>query len=189
MKKFRGIFIKNEREIALLRKANGMTAAILDELVANVRPGVPTMLFEDKARARCEEWGVRPSFLGYCGFPFALCCSVNETVVHGFPSKERILQEGDMVSFANELKESWEAKKRTSSIISNPKIEEDYKFIMENGGIAAKVSGAGGGGFMMIICDPIKKYALQSKLKERGGKVFSAKFTKEGTEGWVIYDK
>ena len=40
MKKFRGVFIKNEREIALLRKANGMTAAILDELVANVRPGV-----------------------------------------------------------------------------------------------------------------------------------------------------
>jgi len=99
VKKFRGVFIKNEREIALLRKANGMTAAILDELVANVRPGVPTMLFEDIARARCEEWGVRPSFLGYCGFPFALCCSVNETVVHGFPSKERILQEGDMVSF------------------------------------------------------------------------------------------
>ena len=102
--------------------------------------------------------------------------------------KEAVLI-GDMVSFANELKESWEAKKRTSSIISYPKIEEDYKFIMENGGIAAKVSGAGGGGFMMIICDPIKKYALQSKLKERGGKVFSAKFTKEGTEGWVIYDK
>ena len=54
MKKFRGVFIKNEREIALLRKANGITAAILDELVANVRPGVPTMLFEDM-RAEYEK--------------------------------------------------------------------------------------------------------------------------------------
>ena len=99
MKKFRGVFIKNEREIALLRKANGMTAAILDELVANVRPGVPTMLFEDIAQAMCRDFGVRPSFQGYGGFPYALCCSVNETVVHGFPSKERILKEGDIVSF------------------------------------------------------------------------------------------
>lgn len=99
MKKFRGVFLKNEREIALLRKANGMTAAILDELVANVRPGVPTMLFEDIAQNMCRDFGVRPSFQGYGGFPFALCCSVNETVVHGFPSKDRILREGDMVSF------------------------------------------------------------------------------------------
>lgn len=99
MKKFRGVFIKNEREIDLLRKANGMTAAILDELVAHVRPGVPTMLFEDIAQKMCKDFGVRPSFQGYGGFPYALCLSVNETVVHGFPSKERILQEGDIVSF------------------------------------------------------------------------------------------
>lgn len=99
MKKFRGVFIKNEREIECLRKANGMTAAILDELVANVRPGVPTMLFEDIAQKMCQGFGVRPSFLGYGGFPYALCCSVNETVVHGFPSADHILKEGDIVSF------------------------------------------------------------------------------------------
>lgn len=99
MKKFRGIFIKNEREIELMRKANGMVATILDELVAQVRPGVPTMLFEEIAQKMCREMGVRPSFLGYCGFPYALCCSVNETIVHGFPSNDKILQEGDLVSF------------------------------------------------------------------------------------------
>ena len=99
MKKFRGVFIKNEREIDLLRKANGITARILDELVANVRPGVPTMLFEDICQKMCREYGVKPAFQGYGGFPYALCCSVNETVVHGFPSRERILKEGDIVSF------------------------------------------------------------------------------------------
>ena len=82
-----------------MRKANGITARILDELVANVRPGVPTMLFEDICQKMCREYGVKPAFQGYGGFPYALCCSVNETVVHGFPSRERILKEGDIVSF------------------------------------------------------------------------------------------
>lgn len=82
-----------------MREANRIVSTILDELGRNVEPGVPTMLFEEICRARCEEHGVRPAFLGYQGFPFALCCSVNEEIVHGFPSKERILKEGDIVSF------------------------------------------------------------------------------------------
>ncbi|MBG0791447.1 MAG: type I methionyl aminopeptidase [Desulfovibrionaceae bacterium] len=99
MKKFRGVFLKNDNEIGLMREANRIVSRILDELGENVRPGVPTMLFEEISRARCEEYGVRPAFLGYQGFPFALCCSVNEEIVHGFPSKDRILAEGDIVSF------------------------------------------------------------------------------------------
>ena len=99
MKKFRGVFLKNDNEIGLMREANRLVSRILDELGENVRPGVPTMLFEEICRSRCDEFGVRPAFLGYQGFPYALCCSVNEEIVHGFPSKERILKEGDIVSF------------------------------------------------------------------------------------------
>lgn len=99
MKKFRGVFLKNDRELACLRAANGIVSTILDELVAQVRPGVPTMYFEDICQRMCKEFGVKPSFQGYGGFPYALCCSVNETVVHGFPSNEIILKDGDMVSF------------------------------------------------------------------------------------------
>lgn len=97
MKKFRGAFIKNEREISLLREANRMVANILDAIEDAVRPGVPTMRFEELARDMCAQYKVKPAFLGYCGYPFALCCSVNEEVVHGFPST-RLLQEGDIVS-------------------------------------------------------------------------------------------
>lgn len=75
-----------------------MVALILDALGEHVRPGVKTMLFEEIAQKMCREYGVRPAFQGYYGFPYALCCSVNEEVVHGFPS-ERVLQEGDIVSF------------------------------------------------------------------------------------------
>jgi methionyl aminopeptidase len=99
LKKFRGVFLKNENEIGLMREANRIVSLILDELGKNVRPGVSTMLFEEICRKRCDEHNVRPAFLGYQGFPFALCCSVNEEIVHGFPSKERILVEGDIVSF------------------------------------------------------------------------------------------
>lgn len=99
MKKYRGVFIKNDREIGLLRQANAMVSLILDEMVANVRPGLPTMFFEEIAQSMCRNFGVKPSFQGYQGYPYALCCSVNETIVHGFPSTTRILQEGDIVSF------------------------------------------------------------------------------------------
>jgi methionyl aminopeptidase len=98
LKKFRGIFLKNDAEIALMREANRIVARILDSMAAEVRPGAPTRRFEEIARDLCREIGVRPAFLGYNGFPHALCCSVNEQVVHGFPS-ERKLVEGDIVSF------------------------------------------------------------------------------------------
>ncbi len=98
MKKFRGIFLKNDKEIGLLREANRIGSTILDVLGEHVRPGVKTMFFEDLTQNLCRQFGVRPAFQGYGGFPFALCCSVNEEVVHGFPS-DRVLKEGDIVSF------------------------------------------------------------------------------------------
>ncbi len=74
-----------------------MVANILDAIGDAIAPGVPTMRFEELARDMCAQYAVRPAFLGYCGYPFALCCSVNEQVVHGFPST-RLLEEGDIVS-------------------------------------------------------------------------------------------
>jgi len=98
LKKARGIFLKNEKELGLMREAGRIVSLILDEIGKAVKPGVPTMLFEDIARKMCEEFKVKPAFLGYLGFQFAICCSVNEVIVHGFPSQERILKEGDIVS-------------------------------------------------------------------------------------------
>jgi methionyl aminopeptidase len=99
LKKFRGIYLKNEKEIDLMREANRIVSVILDRLAERVAPGVATMEFERIARRSCEEFKVKPAFLGYLGYPFALCCSVNEEVVHGFPSDSRVLAEGDIVSF------------------------------------------------------------------------------------------
>lgn len=99
MKKFRGVLLKNDNEIAVMREANRIGATILDAMCAEVKPGLPTMRFEEIAQDLCRSFNVRPAFQGYHGFPYALCCSVNEEVVHGFPSNTRILVEGDIVSF------------------------------------------------------------------------------------------
>lgn len=98
MKKHRGIFLKTELEIALLREANRIVYEILEALGKAVRPGAKTIEFEEIAVEMCKQHHVAPAFKGYNGFPFALCCSVNNEVVHGFPS-QRELQEGDIVSF------------------------------------------------------------------------------------------
>ena len=81
-----------------MREACRIVAVILRDLSEAVKPGVKTIVFEQLALKRCADFNVKPGFLGMYGFPFALCCSVNEEVVHGFPS-DRVLQEGDLVSF------------------------------------------------------------------------------------------
>ena len=82
-----------------MREANRLGLMVLDVMCAEVRPGVPTLLFEEIAQDMCRTFKVKPAFQGYYGFPYALCCSVNEEVVHGFPSVTRLLREGDIVSF------------------------------------------------------------------------------------------
>lgn len=97
MKKYRGAFLKNEREIECLAQANKMVANILDAAGDIIKPGVATAQIEELARDMCATYKVAPAFLGYCGYPYATCCSVNDQVVHGFP-KDEPLREGDIVS-------------------------------------------------------------------------------------------
>lgn len=99
MKKFRGVFLKNDNELALMKQANHIVYLTLEAMKKEVAPGVKTMFFEEIAQEMCKKHNVRPAFQGYGGFPYALCCSVNEEVVHGFPSAKRVLDEGDIVSF------------------------------------------------------------------------------------------
>lgn len=97
------------------------------------------------------------------------------------------LLRGDFCSLEECFRKGWESKKKMSLIITNPLIEDMYKFIMANGGKAAKISGAGGGGFMMIICDPKEKFSLVNKLRKTSGKVMLAQFTEQGAQAWTLY--
>ena len=81
-----------------MREANRLVSVVLDAIGEAIKPGICTMDLERIAVRISKEAGIRPAFLGLYGFPYALCCSINEEVVHGFPSEERILREGDIVS-------------------------------------------------------------------------------------------
>lgn len=93
---------------------------------------------------------------------------------------------GNMQEFCNILNQSWESKKRVSSSITNNFINDCYDFVMSHGAKAAKVSGAGGGGFMMIISEPQKRKSLLNALEGQGGKAYTVNFELDGTRGWII---
>jgi methionyl aminopeptidase len=83
--------------VEILRRSNRLVAETLQELARRVRPGTTTLELDRFAEVFLRERGARPAFKGYRDYPFTLCASVNEAVVHGFPST-RALQEGDILS-------------------------------------------------------------------------------------------
>ncbi len=92
------IFLKSPWEIEKMRRSNAIVAETLQRLREIVKPGITTAELDHFAEEFCRKKGAKPAFKGYRGYPFSLCVSVNEEVVHGFPSKKRILKEGDIVS-------------------------------------------------------------------------------------------
>lgn len=91
------IFLKTDEEIELMREANRLVGMTLGEVAKHIAPGIKTIKLNQIAEEFIRSHGAIPSFLGYNGFPYSLCISVNENVVHGFPS-EYELREGDIIS-------------------------------------------------------------------------------------------
>lgn len=95
------IILKSRTEIDVLRKASRIVAEIIAEVKAHVRPGVSTEELDDVAEALTLKKGATPAFKGYVvggrAFPKTICASINDEVVHGIPSKRRLLREGDIV--------------------------------------------------------------------------------------------
>lgn len=92
------VTIKSEHEIELMREAGRILAAVHQQLGKEIKPGMSTKDVDRLGEEMIRSYGCEPSFLGYCGYPASICVSVNEEVVHGIPTDERILQEGDIVS-------------------------------------------------------------------------------------------
>lgn len=95
---------------------------------------------------------------------------------------------GDIDSFADIVREGWENKKKMANHITNPQIEEAMSVAMAHGAKAGKVSGAGGGGFIMFVVEPTKKKEVERALKELNGFVMPFTFSEGGAHGWKIYD-
>lgn len=153
-------WIRNELESRLVLYYTGTSrdsATIIDEQIKNTRKG----------DSRSLE-------------------GMHELKRSAYEMKRAILQ-GDFKGVMDCLNAGWEAKKKTSSVVSNPRIEAMYQLVMASGGQAAKISGAGGGGFMMVLCDPRERYGLVEKLRDTEGTVMLTSFTEKGAQAWTLY--
>ena len=95
---------------------------------------------------------------------------------------------GDYDNFAETLNNVWEQKKTTTSTVSNKELDDTIDFIKQNGATSVLLSGAGGGGIMIIYCKPIHRQKLLDALSTLPGKTFPVKFAKNGVESWIIED-
>jgi methionyl aminopeptidase len=92
------IIIKSPQEIEAMRRAGAIVGQFFEEVKSMIRPGSTTFALEEFAEEFVQRHGVKGAFKGYLGYPAILCTSINEEVVHGIPSRKRILREGDIVS-------------------------------------------------------------------------------------------
>ena len=96
-KQRQGIEIKSPREIEIMRQAARIVATVLKEISETVEPGMTTADLDDRAEKRIREMGATPSFKGYHGFPASICSSINNEVVHGIPSRKKVIRTGDVL--------------------------------------------------------------------------------------------
>jgi methionyl aminopeptidase len=90
------ITIKTPEEIEIMSEAGKILARVVNELVKMAKPGITTLELDMAAERLILSYGGKPGFKGYDGFPYSLCASVNEVVVHGYPS-EYVLKDGDII--------------------------------------------------------------------------------------------
>lgn len=96
-KRNRGVAIKSEPEIQVMRQASRIVATVLKEISEITEPGMTTGDLDAYAEKRIIEMGAKPSFKGYYGFPASICACVNDEVVHGIPTRKKVIRSGDVL--------------------------------------------------------------------------------------------
>lgn len=98
------VSIKTYKEIETMRQGGKILAKILKKVAKAVKPGISTLALNKLAEEEIAQYGAEPAFKGYKGYPFALCASINNEVVHSFPSVKKKLKSGDIIGLDLGLK-------------------------------------------------------------------------------------
>jgi D-glycero-alpha-D-manno-heptose-7-phosphate kinase len=110
--------------------------------------------------------------------------------MHGIKCEALVMKEcllrGDFDGMVDSMRQGWESKKRSARTVSNSHIEEIYNAAISAGALSGKVSGAGGGGFMMFFVPPDKRMNVMRTLNRFDGQVSNCHFTKHGTQAWRV---
>ncbi|MBI5004583.1 MAG: type I methionyl aminopeptidase [Candidatus Lloydbacteria bacterium] len=173
------VIIKTEKEKKILYEAGRRLALVLDEVEALVRPGATSAELNSHAERRIKEMGDVPSFLHYTPagsrrpYPAGLCVSINDEVVHGIPSEERLLKEGDIVGLDIGLRHEglFVDMARTLPVGNVSKEARDLIFITKES-LEAGILAAKSGGYVGDIGAAIEVVAKRGKLgivRELGG--------------------
>jgi len=99
---------------------------------------------------------------------------------------KRALLVGDLSEFGELLHLAWESKRQMAKGITNPSIDELYDAALKAGALGGKMNGAGGGGFMMFVCDPRRRYAVQEAIRKAGSQLVTLTFVEPGVRTWTI---
>jgi D-glycero-alpha-D-manno-heptose-7-phosphate kinase len=99
---------------------------------------------------------------------------------------KRALLVGDLREFGELLHLAWESKRQMAQGISNTKINEVYDGALRAGALGGKMSGAGGGGFMLFVCDPLRRYAVQEALRKAESQLVNLTFVEPGVRTWTV---
>ena len=153
------ITIKSEREIELMAEAGKILERVHNELEKALRPGMSTKDIDTLGEEIIRSYGCIPSFLNYNGYPASICVSVNDEVVHGIPSKDRILQDGDIVSLdAGLIHEGYHSDAARTHAVGN--ISEEAKRLIEvtKQSFFEGIKLAVPGNHLFDICEAIQKY-------------------------------
>lgn len=111
------ITIKNESQIEKMRKAGVLLHSVLDALRNEIEPGVTTLHLDHMAERLIREAGALPSFKGYEGFPYSICASVDDQVVHGFASRDK-LRKGQLISIdCGVILDGWQSDSAFSVLV------------------------------------------------------------------------
>jgi methionyl aminopeptidase len=121
----RMIQIKTPHEIELMRASGLVTAGALKAVKAAVRPGVSTAELDAVAEEHIRSHGAVPNFLGYHGFTGTICASINDEIVHGIPSPDRRLVEGDNISIdCGAILNGWHSDSAVTVTVGEPSAED-----------------------------------------------------------------
>ena len=156
------IVYKSAQEVDKMRRAGRIVAGTIDRVVASVAPGRTTADLNAVAEAYIRERDATPSFLGYRGYPASICTSLNDEVVHGIPSKERKLKEGDVLSLDfGAILEGFHADSAVTVFVGRPSSEEAVKLVRTTEeSLEAGISQVRPGGRLSDIGHAVEQVAL-----------------------------
>lgn len=154
------IVLKSEQELAIMREAGKIAAEALQAVRERVQPGISTAELDQIACEFITKRNAIPAFKGYHGFPASICASINDEVVHGIPSKKRVLKDGDILSVdVGAVFKGFVGD--TATTIPVGEISSDAQKLLEvtEGALAAGIAQARTGNFLEDISGAVQDYA------------------------------